>query len=361
MSTPYTQAPARSFWKPAVAERSLFDVAELWQPKHPLTRESRIATYGSCFAQHIGAALRRNGFTWFDTETPPFGLSEEQRRRFNYGIFSARTGNLYTATMLEQWVDWSLGHAPVPAEIWEEEGRFQDPFRPAIEPGGFASPEELRASRAVALAAFRRSFADANTFVFTLGLTERWINAQAGYEYAVCPGTAAGRFDPAAHRFDNLQFVHVLNALAAAMEKMRAVNPRLRFLLTVSPVPLTATNTGRHVLVATMELKSLLRTVAGQLATNRGYVDYFPSYEIINAPSFRGVFFQPNQRNVSPAGVAFVMRQFFAGLGVEPVPAEGAPTAGRAAAARASGPAAASAGADEILCQEELLEAFAPR
>ena len=89
------------------------------------------------------------------------------------------------------------------------------------------------------------------------------------------------------------------------------VNPSLKFILTVSPVPLTATMSGKHVLVATMESKSILRAVAGELAASRNDIDYFPSYEIINSPSFKGSFFEPNQRNVNPYGVNFVMESFF--------------------------------------------------
>ena len=188
--TPYSRVNARGFWRPAVAERHMLDITDLWQPKFPIGREDRISTYGSCFAQHIGAALRGSGFRWFEAEEPPFGLSPENRKRFNYGVFTARTGNIYTTTMLLQWVDWALGHAPVPDEIWEDGGRFQDPFRPAIEPEGFDSVAELRACRQATLAAFRRSITQADVFVFTLGLTERWINARQGHEYAVCPGTA---------------------------------------------------------------------------------------------------------------------------------------------------------------------------
>lgn len=354
--TPYSSLPGRAFWRTAVADRSMFDIRELWQPRHRITRAMGIATYGSCFAQHIGRALRQNGFRWLDAEPAPAGLSAENAKRFNYGIFSARTENIYTTTMLAQWVDWALGEVPVPDEIWSEGGRFYDPFRPKVEPEGFASVDELRAARACTLASFRRSVLEAEVFVFTLGLTERWVNARHGHEYAMCPGTAAGSFDPQAHVFDNLQVAQVLSALGRAMETMRAVNGRLRFLLTVSPVPLTATASGRHVLVATMESKSILRTVAGQLATNRGYVDYFPSYEIINAPPFRGAFFEPNQRSVNPAGVAFVMRSFFEAMGIEPA-AEAPNEAPREASPRSA--PATTEDPNAVVCQEELLDAFA--
>jgi hypothetical protein len=68
--------------------------------------------------------------------------------------------------------------------------------------------------------------------------------------------------------------------------------------------------TGKHVITATIESKSILRAVAGQVASHSKVVDYFPSYEIINSPVFKGMFFEPNLRNVNPHGVNIVMNSF---------------------------------------------------
>jgi len=111
--------------------------------------------------------------------------------------------------------------------------------------------------------------------------------------------------------------------LSAAIAMMRAANPELRIVLTVSPVPLTATATGAHVLVASTYSKSVLRAAAGQLAQEREYVEYFPAYELIASAPSRAVFFERNLRSVSAAGVDFVMRHFFAGMAL---PARHAPT-----------------------------------
>lgn len=307
---PYKAQPAKAFWAQAVGRRSMFDIDELSVPKFRLMPRHRVSTYGSCFAQHFGRALASRGMSWFQTETPPRVLSEENRKKFNYGVFSSRTGNIYTTTLLLQWLKWATGETEIPAEVWKKEGRFFDPFRPAVEPGGFASIEELRASQAATLDAFRRSVTEADVFVFTLGLTERWINKE-DYEYPVCPGTVAGEFNPNEHEFENLEYNEVRRSLKHALKIMRDMNANLRVILTVSPVPLTATASDAHVLVATMHSKSILRAVAGSIAGSTRYVDYFPSYEIINSPAFKGAFFEPNMRSVHQEGVNFVMSSFF--------------------------------------------------
>lgn len=308
---PYENLPAKAFWKLAIANKSLFDISDLWHPKFKIRLNEKIVTFGSCFAQHIGDALRNREFNWLNTEQPPHGLSNQNAKLFNYNIFSARTGNIYTTSLLKQWTKWALNKAEVPNESWIKDGRVYDPFRPRIEPNGFDSEAEMIRSRTQTIKSFRESILKTNYFIFTLGLTECWINSESDYEYPMCPGTVAGEFDPEKHKFNNQQFEEIILNLSESLAMMRKVNPELKIILTVSPVPLTATKSNNHVLVATMESKSILRAVAGQLATNFPYIDYFPSYEIINSPVFKGVFFEPNLRSVNPYGVNFVMDSFF--------------------------------------------------
>lgn len=347
MSTPYKTLPTRSFWKPAIAQRSFFDIDELWEPKWSLLPSDPVVTFGSCFAQHIGRAMVQRGYNWLNAEVSPSSLSVPNAKKFNFGVFSARTGNIYTASLLLQWVRWAVYGANPPDEVWQLDGRYYDPFRPTIEPGGFASVDELQRSRAVSIAAFRQCIETAKVFVFTVGLTESWHN-QIGYEYPLCPGTVAGEFDTKAHRFLNQDYTEILSNLETSFEIMKTINQNLRFILTTSPVPLVATNSGQHVLVATMGSKSIIRAVCGHLTLTRKDVDYFPSYEIINSPVFRGAFFEPNAREVNPKGVAFVMDHFFSSL----VKKYGEPNI-----IKPVDPVAMLSNED-IVCEEELLAAF---
>ena len=86
-------------------------------------------------------------------------------------------------------------------------------------------------------------------------------------------------------------------------------------LLTVSPVPLIATASAEHVLVATTYSKSVLRAVAGSLAERLPDCHYFPSFELISSHPSRGMFFNPDLRTVEQRGVAFVMEHFFKAIG----------------------------------------------
>lgn len=353
MQNPYLTYGAEAFWRSAVAEPGADGLAGLWQPRFGIGRDDGIVTFGSCFAQHFGRALVARDYRWIDAEPAPPFLKPRDAAGFHYGTFSARTGNIYTPTMLLQWLKLALDAGPVPDEAWSSGGRWFDPLRPAIEPDGLASADECRALRQATLAALRRAVTEASLFTFTLGLTECWVNAATGLEYALCPGTTAGaEYSPDAHVFCNRTFAELYIALDEALVLLRAANPDLKILLTVSPVPLTATASGDHVLTATSRSKAVLRAVTAEIRDAYDFVDYFPSYEIITHPIFQGRFYAPNQRSVLPEGVDTVMRHFFTALGEPEAPMR--PKRRR----RAAGRKRKAATAAELRCEEEMLDAF---
>ena len=356
-SNPYTSLPSSAFWRTAVAEVDTFGLSGMWTSRWELPSDCRFATYGSCFAQHISRALKERKIGWIDAEPAPARTPEVLAKAYNYGVFSARTANIYTAAQLLLLTRLALGEteADVP-ELWEDKKRFYDSLRPAIEPDGFETKDEAILSRKAMLRAFRRSFAEADVFVFTLGLTEGWEHATTGQPYAMCPGTHAGRFDPEEHVFRNYRHAEIRDALVAAFALMRSVNPGLRFLLTVSPVPLTATASGKHVLVATTYSKSVLRAVAGELVETDDRIDYFPSYEIVTGGRSRAEFFEENMRSVRPEGVAHVMTHFFAGLRMAGRKAHaGAVDAAQVARRRRL---AQEMREEQLACEEAALESF---
>ncbi len=355
--TPYSDLPPQAFWRTGVAEPGIAGLRGLWSSRWALPEDARFATFGSCFAQHIGRALTARGMNWLDAEPAPGRTPPDIARAFNYGIFSARTGNIYTAAQLLLLVRMAAdGDDPDLAEYWAEGARVADSLRPAIEPSGFASAEEARLSRLSMVRAFRRAIAGADVFVFTLGLTEGWENAATGQPYAMCPGTAAGSFDPARHRFREYRFGEIRGAMEQALDLMRRINPALRLLLTVSPVPLTATASRRHVLVATTQSKAVLRAVAGEMAAADEGVDYFPSYEIIAGAPAAARFYEANLRSVTREGVDTVMGHFFAGLRLDAPAAHADDTLPQTASEAET---EARMAADDLVCEEQLLEAYA--
>lgn len=358
MTHPYANLPKEAFWRRAVSDHNPLETNGLWKAKWPIAPTDKVVTFGSCFAQHISQAIQENGFTWMNCEPGPEFVSKDLNKKFNYDIYSARTGNIYSTKALWQWMSWSLGEESVPEEIWSKNDRSYDPFRPAIEPGGFASRTELVEMRNQTLAAFARCAREADIFIFTMGLTESWEHKTKGYTYATCPGTNAGEFDPEQHVFRNYNYNEVRSDLVRTIDLLRRVNPDVRVLLTVSPVPLTATVSGKHVTVSTTYSKSVLRAVAGELSDGHSYIDYFPSYEIISAPPFRGMFYNPNMRTVSKKGVEFVMSHFLSAIGADRARGQSMARLDDPSDAKPEQPPEA-ASEDDLVCEEAILEAFA--
>lgn len=302
MENPYLTMSCDKFWRTGVATKApeaLFE--DLWRPKFPLTQASKVVTAGSCFAQNVGRWLSGNGYNF-----TPSTIAPEH-------TFSFAMGNIYTGALLRQWLEAATGARDISHVYEEKDGRFYDLLRPSVWPDGYESLEALQTGRALAMEEMLREVKEADVFVFTLGLTECWQDVD-GIVYPMCPGTLAGTFNEDRHTFRNIGFADYMADMEVIFKLVRGLNTDVNFLLTVSPVPLTATASGKHVLPATVYSKSVLRSCAGTLADTYEYVDYFPSYELISSNPLEQDFFAENRRSVTEEGVAFVMAHLEAGL-----------------------------------------------
>ena len=306
---PYNRLTEDKFWKTAVQKKLRDDLFEkIWVPKFEINTKMKIITAGSCFAQHIGKWLQKNSFNWIESEKPA-GMSNKEAMESGFGVFSFRTGNIYTPALLKQWVQLAYGDKSFSGEMVTQDEKYFDLFRPNIKKGGFDTSEELIADRRNLLSCMKKTFTEADVFIFTLGLTEAWENKD-GAVYPMCPGTMVGHFDKHQHVFRNYTFHELNDDMTWIIRRLREENPKIKILLTVSPVPLTATASDEHVLSATIQSKSKLRALAGDLKRNYSYVDYFPSYELISSLATKNNYFEDNLRSVSAAGVEFVMKHF---------------------------------------------------
>jgi hypothetical protein len=312
MKHPYESIGDYARWDRGVANVASGDVDPVVRFPLKIAPEQPVMTAGSCFAQHISRHLRSAGFNYLVTEPGHPVLTDGVRQAFNYGVFTARFGNIYTSRQLEQLFRRAYGtYTPAEAVWTRPDGRLVDPFRPTIQPDGFVTREELEADRRQHLAAVRRAFESLNVFVFTLGLTECWQSAEDGAALPLAPGVAGGTYDPARYTCLNLGVDDVVDDMTRFIAALRGVNPGSAVVLTVSPVPLNATAFDRHVVVSTTYSKAVLRVAAERLTATLGGVHYFPAYEIVTAPSARGLYFAEDLRTVTAEGVGHVMSLFF--------------------------------------------------
>lgn len=367
-SNPYHGLPDHNFWRRSVSvvDRHLLD--PVVSPKFTIASDDKVATAGSCFAQHISRRLQAIDFNYYITEQAP-DLTPAEGRRRNFGVFSARYGNIYTTRQLLQLYQQAFEGRSSAEIAWRRsDGRYADPFRPNIEPDGFASIDAVLDARERHLVAVREMFVNADVFVFTLGLTEGWASKVDGSVYPLAPGVTAGSYSADAYEFINLGVYDVEVELYEFLGRLKALNSRVRVLLTVSPVPLIATYADRHVLAATTYSKSVLRVAAETLTRSCDWIDYFPSYEIITGSYSRGTYYEDDAREVNELGVSHAMRCFFdnyvakagASEAVRGTPTGNAPAVeASAAAAPVTGAAAAPgspAAETDLVCDEESID-----
>jgi hypothetical protein len=312
MAHPYQNLPAHQYWPQAMTRPAPGHINPAQGSTLRIGRGEPVVTLGSCFAQHLAREIHQAGFNYLVGEAAPVSLDAQTAQAKQYGLFSARYGNIYTARQARQLLERAFKGFEPQESVWSKRGRYVDPFRPSVEPEGFASIDELLADRARHLDAVRAVFSRAKWVIFTLGLTEAWRSQQDGAVFSQAPGVAGcGAYDAAHHEFVNFTANDVAADIAAFRDLLHEINPDAQLVLTVSPVPLAATYESRHVWTSTTYSKAALRVAAEEAVRRFDNVSYFPSYEIITSPAAGSRYYDDDLRSVTRAGVKHVMRVFF--------------------------------------------------
>jgi len=302
MANPYADLDSSKFWKKAVAEMPAEQIHPKSGKRFTLGKSDVVATAGSCFAQHVAKYLRA---------AQAVQIIEAETLRPEDPVFSGRFANIYTARQMLQLFDEVQSGTPDTdcALRRRADGRWVDIYRPFIEPTGFDSAQDVIDARTAHIMAIAPIFKDPDAFVFTLGLTEGWENPASGKVYPICPGVYSDD-TTIDYRFHNFSYEEILVDMTTFITRMSALNPGVNVLLTVSPVPLTATYAADDVMTATMLSKSVLRAVCGALEGRIDNAYYFPSYEMVANPFTAQTAYADNLRGVRPDVIDAVMKRF---------------------------------------------------
>ncbi len=307
---PYQQIPSYSRWKQGVNEG--VDVRKLIAGLRfrGLREDDRVFSAGSCFASNMIPYVEKAGIAYVRTERRPRVFSSF-KDGFGYDLFSARFGNIYTSKQFLQLLLRCTEQWTPQEDRWRTPAGLVDPFRPGLSYLA-TGDEEFDALTQSHLAATKEAIEIATVIVFTLGLTEAW-HAADGAVFPVCPGTVAGEFDATKHFFTNLSTTQITEDLLECHKQISKLNPNARFVLTVSPVPLTATATGKHVVVASLESKAILRAAVAGAQAAQSAIEYFPAYELLMGWQTPPGSWDPDMRTVTKAGLDYVMSVLLSG------------------------------------------------
>ena len=178
----------------------------IYKKKFDIKPNTKIATAGSCFGQHVGNHLKRNGYQVIDEEIAPPGLPDELHQKYGFSLYSARYGNIYTVRQLLQLAQEVAGERKPENYIWKKNGKFFDALRPSVEPDGYDTEKQVVEHREFHIQNVKDVFLKMNLFIFTLGLTEMWVHKESGTVYPSAPGTIAGEFDGDIYEFQNAEY-----------------------------------------------------------------------------------------------------------------------------------------------------------
>ena len=282
-----------------------FFVAGL-QPKFSLQKDARVFTVGSCFAREIERRLASIGLPIANKYSKQARFVKADRKsdaalfnRFNVASILYEIKSICDPRWLD---DSKLMYEAAP-------GQFYD---------GYFSPAQGLADHAAKVAARREIFEYQSDFTkqaeavfITLGMSEAVFDNQ--YQMYLNGAPVLGKFNlKNSERFEG----HLIDATAsiAMLEEARAllkkyVGPHVKMVVTVSPVPLEATFTGKDIVIANAESKAILRVAAAEFARKFDDVDYFPSYEMVTYSDPR-LAFAEDFRHVSPKMVETITGHF---------------------------------------------------
>lgn len=215
---------------------------------HKITLDTPILSIGSCFSNCIGERLAANKFK---TLVNPFGI-------------------IFNPLSIGKLLQYAIENRMPEDQTYLEN---QSVFRNYDFHSDFSD-----ISKASLKAKVEKTIHHAGNFL----RSAEWLTITPGtafvYELKENNHTVANchKMPPALFTKKLLKVEEIIFNFSQLYERIKKINPRLKFILTVSPV--------RHI-KDTIDLnsmsKSVLRLAWGQLAARYEEVDYFPSYEIM--------------------------------------------------------------------------------
>ena len=149
----------------------------------------------------------------------------------------------------------------------------------------------------------------ANVVIITLGLVEVWFDKTTQTYLNLMPNLKILKREPGRFEMHVLSYEDIVSDVQEILTIIRAnAQPNVKFLLTVSPVPLHATFRNQDCMQANMYSKSVQRAAADFLELSNEDVAYFPSYEMVTMAAPQYAWVDVDYRHVRKEMVDRIMR-----------------------------------------------------
>ena len=227
-------------------------VKGLLPPEPVISWTSPVVPFGSCFASNIQDYLVERGFNV---------LTKEGRKNY----ISWMGDGIVNTFAIRQQFEWAWEGTVPKLDLWHG-------YKAEV----FGYDETVRQST-------QQMFNECEVFIITLGLSEVWYDepTQSVFWRAV----PRDNYDPSRHKFRVSTVDENRENLEAIRALIRKYRPNAKLIVTLSPVPLTATFREMNCMSANAVSKAVLRSAIDEFmrgpARDDGATHYFPSYEVV--------------------------------------------------------------------------------
>ena len=209
------------------------------EPKF-ISKSTRFFTMGSCFARNLARSLHQSGYVAQHME-----ISEYINTTFANRVF----------------VDWLSG-----AEI---DAAIRDRIAELLPPG-WSKENTLQIIK------------DSSVFILTLGVAPAFFDRATGDFVLPRPSALNSRVLAERYRYRTTSVQENVDNVLYLINFVRSISPRIKIVVTVSPVPLVASFEYESAVQADCLSKSTMRLVAHEVVHNSDVSDivYWPSFEV---------------------------------------------------------------------------------
>ena len=281
---------------PRKKNRTVQDVLKNFDAEKLIGKSTRIGTIGSCFAVEVRKWLDSNGY---NTVPSKWGIMYTPQNIAQVFSFAADIG-MQSADIFSEMAE----------PIWHHNGKYCDPYRKSLSESGpwylGDTEEEAMAKQRKNYTAIYNKMKATDVMVITLGLIEGFVSDDGWMFYAM---PHQSTYKPAEHRMKRLSVAQVVEELQNIELAWERVNPDVKIIYSVSPVPLSLTmREGVSPVIANTLSKSTLYAALAEHLQHSRVGHYMPSYDI--AMSDQKKFFKDDGRHVNERCVGTIMKAF---------------------------------------------------
>lgn len=272
------------------------------EPKFYIKNREKVFTIGSCFARNIEEILENK----YDFPVLTYeGIDGEYMGRRKRGILNKFTPE--TILWELEWLCDCLNNGDEFEKITDKYFKYVLSSSNVIDTGlqQFISVTDSRFyERRKEIYRVYKQLLESDVLIVTFGLIEQFYLNSRPIQHAM---NNKELIQNETFTFQLLDIKKTEKIIDKIIELVKQLNPNIKIILTVSPVPLEKTFSKNHILKANTYSKSTLR-IALEKYNNIKNIDYFPSFEMVSA--YGPNAFEKDIRHVRSEVVSYVFNIF---------------------------------------------------